>query len=83
MTISTAEALESADFSEFTAAAPPAFMAPALPAISEPSEQLVRIERAATAKRRARVDWYTLGIILLILASGAVCIYRLAWAMQP
>jgi len=68
MTISTAEVLEkSAALSEFTAA----------------SDQPVSIERAVTANRRVRVDWYALGVILLILASGAVCLYRLAWAMQP
>ena len=43
-----------------------------------------KIARTATAKRRrARIDWYALGILLLILLSGAVTVYRLLWSMQP
>ena len=80
MTISTAKVLDSESaLSEFTAATA---QAPA-PARAFPRRR-AGTGRAVKAKpRRARVDWYTLGVILLILASGAVCLYRLAWAMQP
>ena len=33
--------------------------------------------------RRARIDWHALAVVLLMLVSGAVCLYRLLWAMQP
>lgn len=33
--------------------------------------------------RRVRMDWYQIAVILLILSCAALCIYRLAWAVQP
>ena len=80
MTVSTAEISSNdlnngAAFLEFAAA--PA----ALPAIAAPP---AKNERLVAAKRqRLYAHGYTLGVVLLILASGAECVYRLAWAMQP
>jgi hypothetical protein len=42
-----------------------------------------KIERRPLVRRQARPDWYTLAIVLLILASAALCFYRLMWAIQP
>lgn len=36
-----------------------------------------------TSRRRVRLDWEAIAVILLILVSGAICIYRLFWSMQP
>ena len=86
MAISTAKVVESnLTLSEFTAV--PVAPAPA-PLVRAAAQVLpgrrVRTGPAVTAKRRrVRVDWHLLGVILLILTSAAVCIYRLAWAMQP
>ncbi len=84
MAISTAKVVESsAALSEF-AGSPTAPVRPArVPARVLPSRR-VRTGPAVTAKRRrVRVDWYLLCVILLILTSASVCIYRLAWATQP
>ena len=40
-------------------------------------------DRAVTARRRVRVDWYLIGVLLLLLLSGAACFCRLAWAAHP
>ena len=78
MTISTATVLENnSALSEFTAAAAAPAPASPVPALS------VRAVVRTVPVRRVHIDWYTLSVLLLILASGAVCLYRLAWAMQP
>ena len=86
MAISTAKVLESnLALSEFAGSPTTPVPAPTMRAAARVLPDL-RIETgpAVTAKRRrVRVDWHLLGILLLILTSAAVCIYRLAWAMQP
>lgn len=34
-------------------------------------------------QRRVRIDWYQIAVIFLILSCAALCIYRLASAVQP
>ena len=85
MAINTAELESDAALLERTAA--PTAPAPATRARMAARGTPVRrgvTERAATAKRRrVRVDWYLIGVLLLILSSGAVCLDRLLWAVQP
>ena len=44
----------------------------------------VQSKRIAAAKwERVCAQGYTLGVVLLMMASSAECFYRLVWAMQP
>ena len=84
MTTSAANILESSTaLSEFTAAPATPVPLTTRPAARAIPARQARTGRTAAAKRWVRVDWYALGVILLMLAAGAVCIYRIAWAMQP
>ncbi len=42
-----------------------------------------RVAPRTKTARRARIDWYALAVVLLMLVSGAVCLWRLLWAIQP
>ena len=69
----------------------PVELALPLPALSLPAVSLDRATpvrgKARTgrraARRRARLDWEAIAVILLILVCTAVCVYRLFWSMQP
>ena len=43
----------------------------------------LRTGRQPVARKPAQRDWYMLAIVLLILASAALCFRRLMWAIQP
>ena len=60
---------------------------PTIPAAqSIPSEQIVIADRPAPLtrpRRRFRMERYEITIISLMLGCGALCLYRLIWAIQP
>ncbi|MGI4789424.1 MAG: hypothetical protein ACRYFS_11315 [Janthinobacterium lividum] len=61
--------------------------APALPAERVlPTERIFIADRPAPLvrpRRRLQIGWYGIAIVTLILSCGALCIYRLMWAIQP
>lgn len=52
-------------------------------AVIETADRPAPLVRPIRTRRSRRVDWYEIAVIGLILACGALCVYRLAWAIQP
>ena len=91
MTVNTIELDSSAALSEILTAPAPIGLDDLTITVARPIPiRQVTLGRFATPKRqhvtmrrRVRVDWYLIGILLLLLSSAAVCVCRLAGAVHP